>query len=625
EDACTTADTCSEGACAGGSPIDCEDGNVCTDDYCWPLTGECVYANNTDPCDDSALCTENDTCNGGACLGTPKSCDDENLCTIDSCEPGTGQCAYAVIECNDSQWCNGIETCEPLYGCQAGTQPDCSDGVNCTVDSCNEGTDSCDHAVDDSLCDDGLWCDGSETCDEQDGCQAGTDPCPDDALFCNGEESCDEEDDQCLDTGDPCPDDGLWCNGEESCDEAGDRCDVTDVPDCGDGVDCTADSCNEAADSCDNIADDSFCDDGLWCNGPETCDEVSDCQAGMEVDCDDGIPCTDDYCDDVDDQCDLDDYCADIYVDPVCPANAMAGDAVSIPVSITDGIGIDSIGFDLSFDPGVLEYNGFSTDGCLLDDWPEFNCVENSGVVSCDGFTTTPLPEISSGCLAQIEFTVLSGTEGSLTYLFISDLLEDLTLMSTTPCSLHIGECTENWECDDGLFCNGAEECVDNICEPGAFPCLPDGNDCTADYCNETDDSCDYLCNATDYEDPCCEDSACSDALICEDPCVDNDGDGFGYPGDPSCPDPREDCDDNNPGVNPGIDESVAEDNCDDGYDNDCDSFIDNADSNCESSICGTLPIGVEGSSGQIPYVLLYLIPFGFIVGMKRRMAINSE
>ncbi len=46
------------------------------------------------------------------------------------------------------------------------------------MDSCNEGTDSCDNGPDDSLCDNGLFCDGSETCNLTLGCQAGSDPCP---------------------------------------------------------------------------------------------------------------------------------------------------------------------------------------------------------------------------------------------------------------------------------------------------------------------------------------------------------------------------------------------------------------------------------------------------------------
>jgi hypothetical protein len=39
--------------------------------------------------------------------------------------------------CNDSNACNGEETCDTLLGCQVGTVPDCNDNDDCTVDSCD--------------------------------------------------------------------------------------------------------------------------------------------------------------------------------------------------------------------------------------------------------------------------------------------------------------------------------------------------------------------------------------------------------------------------------------------------------------------------------------------------------
>ena len=64
----------------------------------------------------------------------------------------------------------------------------CDDGVGCTVDMC-DGSSGCSYAPDDALCDNGLFCDGVETCDALDDCQAGTDPCPGQA--------CDEDGDAC--------------------------------------------------------------------------------------------------------------------------------------------------------------------------------------------------------------------------------------------------------------------------------------------------------------------------------------------------------------------------------------------------------------------------------------------
>ncbi len=165
---------------------------------------------------------------------------------------GGGGCE-SDIECDDGVFCNGAETCDTGTGeCLPGTTVDCDDGVDCTVDSCNEGTDSCDNVVDDGFCDDGLGCNGAETCDASGGCQDGT------------------------------------------------------PVDCDDGVDCTVDSCDEASGTCDNVPDDGFCDDGLFCNGAETCDAVLGCQDGTPVDCDDGVDCTIDSCNEETDTCDHD-------------------------------------------------------------------------------------------------------------------------------------------------------------------------------------------------------------------------------------------------------------------------------------------------------------------------------
>ncbi|MCH8023454.1 MAG: DPP IV N-terminal domain-containing protein, partial [Candidatus Marinimicrobia bacterium] len=100
-------------------------------------------------------------------------------------------------------------------------------------------------------------------------------------------------------------DDGLFCNGAESC--VGGSCLAGTAVNCGDGVGCTDDSCNEGTDSCDNVANNANCDDGLFCNGSETCSATLDCQAGTAVNCNDGIACTVDRCDD--EQADLRQWC----------------------------------------------------------------------------------------------------------------------------------------------------------------------------------------------------------------------------------------------------------------------------------------------------------------------------
>jgi hypothetical protein len=69
----------------------------------------------------------------------------------------------------------------------------------------------------------------------------------------------------------------------------------------------------------------------------------------------------------------------------------------------------------------------------------------------------------------------------------------------------------------------------------------------------------------------------------CKPTCVDNDGDGYGNPGDPSCPNgSATDCDDNDPLVNPGATEGpYGNATCSDAKDNDCDGLINASDSGC--------------------------------------------
>ncbi len=69
----------------------------------------------------------------------------------------------------------------------------------------------------------------------------------------------------------------------------------------------------------------------------------------------------------------------------------------------------------------------------------------------------------------------------------------------------------------------------------------------------------------------------------CKPTCVDNDGDGYGNPGDPSCPNgSATDCDDNDPLVNPGATEGpYGSSTCSDNKDNNCNGKIDAADPGC--------------------------------------------
>ena len=135
-----TLDQCKVGVCvhtpADGLPCT-DDGKPCTDDVC--KAGACTHTNGSGACEDGNQCTAGDTCMNGTCLpGPQKSCNDNNPCTTDSCNPSVaGGCVYAN---NDYAACNvaGSSDC-PVGQCAGGF---CSSKPNITC-STEVQTDLC--------------------------------------------------------------------------------------------------------------------------------------------------------------------------------------------------------------------------------------------------------------------------------------------------------------------------------------------------------------------------------------------------------------------------------------------------------------------------------------------------
>jgi hypothetical protein len=99
------------------------------------------------------------------CRSAP-DCDDGVPCTLDLCDPDLRFCRHLLDDtaCDDGLFCTGTETCAPT-GCVT-TPRACGDGVSCTVDTCDEQADACLHTPDDALCP------ISHGCDPLLGCQA---------------------------------------------------------------------------------------------------------------------------------------------------------------------------------------------------------------------------------------------------------------------------------------------------------------------------------------------------------------------------------------------------------------------------------------------------------------------
>src|SRR5206468_11969477 len=137
-----TSGTCSTPAKANGTS--CSDGNACTtDDAC--QNGSCVGGPPPN-CDDGNVCTD-DSCDRetGNCVNNPNTapCDDDNNCTTDDTCSG-GSCIGQPVVCDDGVFCNGPETCDPSTSlCVNGLPPSCDDGGVCTSDASAVATDPC--------------------------------------------------------------------------------------------------------------------------------------------------------------------------------------------------------------------------------------------------------------------------------------------------------------------------------------------------------------------------------------------------------------------------------------------------------------------------------------------------
>jgi len=287
--ACTTVDSCVNGACKGSGAPDCDDANPCTKDSCDPAAG-CVHQLTEGPCDDQDVCTTGDHCQLGGCIGSGKlACVDDNPCTADSCDPKAG-CKFtpSAGACDDGNACTTVDSC--VNGtCKGSGAPDCDDGNPCTKDSCDPAK-GCVHAPGSGPCNDGNVCTTGDTCDKGT-CLGGP------ALLCNDANPC--TDDSC-DPAKGCKsspntaacDDGNPCTVSEQC--QGGWCLAGAPKDCNDSNICTDDSCNPAT-GCVHAGNTLPCNDFDPCTVTDTCGGGA-CVGSGALPCNDGNKCTTDSC-----------------------------------------------------------------------------------------------------------------------------------------------------------------------------------------------------------------------------------------------------------------------------------------------------------------------------------------
>ena len=498
EDPCLDNTTCFQGGCLGDVK-ECSDGNACTDDSCDAESGECLFENNTKPCDDTNPCTSEDQCLDGACQGGESICecktdeeceqyDDGNPCNgIVTCQAGACETDPAtVVDCSgvdvaacevsycdenegickvknadDGTACDSDDLCLADSACDngdcAGTPIKCDDTNKCTNDSC----DPADGCVYDSV-DNGTECSDGSLCTENDVCTDGE--CVGDVV-----EACDscttDEDCQAYE-------DGNACNGTLKCTDSECVVDEETVVVCdGAGDQCKEVKCIPATGKCEG--GDAL--DGTACNDENECTDADYCSGGtckgLPVDCDDNKACTADSCD-PDAGCEyapLDNDCGD-------------GD----PCTIND-----------TCDNGE----------CVGDPNPECqcetneDCVENEDGDICNGTLVCE----DKKCVLDLDTVIDCGIEGMDSCVAIT-------------CEPETGECVsvklvDGDPCDDENACTDDDQCFDGICKGEPMFC-DDGNICTDDSCN-VNLGCVYSYNATDCDDgsTCTLDDYCQEGI----------------------------------------------------------------------------------------------------------------
>ena len=255
--ACTQTDTCQSGVCVGSNPVICTASDQCHDiGVCNQTTGICSNPAMADGtiCSDGNACTQTDTCQSGACVGTnPVVCMAQDQChTAGTCDQATGICSNPAMAdgttCSDGNACTQTDTCQS--GACVGTNPVvCMAQDQChTAGTCNQATGICTNPAkaDGTTCSDGNACTQTDIC--KSGACVGSNP-----VVCTAQDqchtagTCDPASGICSNPQKP---NGTACNDGSACTQS-DACQygscIGSSINCDDSNACTADSCNPAS------------------------------------------------------------------------------------------------------------------------------------------------------------------------------------------------------------------------------------------------------------------------------------------------------------------------------------------------------------------------------------------
>ena len=447
---CDARDTCNgSGTCQANHVADntacTDDGNACRDDVC--LAGVCSHplkpagaacgnptdteCNGADTCDGAGTCLPNLVAGGSPC-GDPSvtACTNADTCdTLGNCRSNN---APNGIDCDDGSFCNAGATC--LAGlCGGGSALDCSDGLVCTDDICNETLQQCDHDLIPGHCLINGACYLEAEVNPSNDCQICDSFSSPTAWTALAEGTACDDGDACTGTGQP----GI---GFDACDAAG-SCVGSVDPDCND-------DCINAVQVFDgsNVGNNAN-------RGPD--DDEAICQFDSNNDvwyfyvasCD-----------------------GPVKIDTVGSQFVPSNDTV---LTVYDACGGNELACDDDSGPGLLSLATFTATAGVSYDIRVAGFMDSAGDIVLNIATQTNCV-IDGACVAEGTINPANECEACIPWLSSIG-------WSSRPAGSICGDPTKT-DCNSPDSCDGAGTCEQNF-KPNQTTCGDDGNDCTRDVC----------------------------------------------------------------------------------------------------------------------------------------------